>query len=392
VAAPQPELDTLVGELEADLDEVVAVTITALREQVPGYGPDDGLSDADITQVLRTYLLQVLAALRGQAGPSFASTDEVMERRAESGISLPQMLHSYRVGILALWRALAARAGASPQAADALIAATPTIFEMLDRFSLRAHEIHTRLAVRTARRHEQIRIAWLDAVLEGVPAAGAPFWDAAAHLGIPREGTFVVIEFGPHGDDPPDLEGPLRARSSVRDVWVRVGPTTQLGLILLTGPRADLDALLKPIATPLGPRVGASAPLQSIEEIGRCVAQARIAHSATTAESPYVRYDHQPLSVLLASAPTAAASLIAQTLSPILGLPDQRRDALLEAVSTWLACGQSVNATATALHVHRNTVNYRLQRFQEIAGGSLANPVWVAQVLLALEARRQERI
>jgi hypothetical protein len=124
---------------------VITATIAALREHVPGHGPDDGLSDADITGVLQTYLMQVLAALRGQSGPSLAATDEVMERRAESGISLPQMLHSYRVGILTLWSGLAARAQESPQAADALISAAPTIFEMLDRFSLRANEIHTRL-------------------------------------------------------------------------------------------------------------------------------------------------------------------------------------------------------------------------------------------------------
>jgi hypothetical protein len=120
------------------------------------------------------------------------------------------------------------------------------IFEMLDRFSLRANEIHTRLAVRIARRHEQIRVAWLDSVLGVEPAGGAPFWEAAAHLGIPRQGTFLLIEAGPHGEDPLDLEGPLRARSGVRDVWVRVGPSTQLGLVLFTGARADLDATLEP--------------------------------------------------------------------------------------------------------------------------------------------------
>src|ERR1700761_3758428 len=266
----------------------MVATIAALREQVPGYGPGEGLSDADISEVLRTYLMQVLAALRGRSGPSFGSTDEVMQRRAESGISLPQMLHSYRVGILHLWSALAARAQESSEAADALISATPTIFEMLDRFSLRANEIHTRLAVRTARRHEQIRVAWLDAVLEVEPAIGAPFWEAAAHLRIPRQGTFVVIETGPHGDDPPDLEGPLRARPSVRDVWVRVGPSAQLGLVLFTGPRADLDGALEPMAD-AHLRIGASAPVHSIEEVGRGVAQARVAHSATTVTAHYIR-------------------------------------------------------------------------------------------------------
>ena len=385
----QSAIDQLVAELEADLDSVIAAIVAALREQVPGYRLEDGLSDADIIEVLRVYLMEVISALRGEPGPSLEMTDAVMERRAEAGISLPQMLHSYRVGIQTLWSHLARRAQERPSAAETVIVMTPTIFEMLDRFSLRAHEIHTRLAVRTARRREQIRVSWLDSVLQVDPAAGAEFWEAAAHLGIPRDGTFTVIESGPHGDEPPDLEAPLRARPSVRSVWLRTGASTQVGLVSFVGTRSDVDAALAPVIDAAGLRGGASSPFSSIGEIGRAVAQARVAYLAATAQERYVRYDRRPLAVLLASAPTAADSLIDETLSAVFALPEQRRRALLDAVSSWLECGQSLSATAAALHLHRNTVTYRLQRFEEIAGGSLSDPIWVAQVLLALAAVRQ---
>jgi DNA-binding PucR family transcriptional regulator len=38
------------------------------------------------------------------------------------------------------------------------------------------------------------------------------------------------------------------------------------------------------------------------------------------------------------------------------------------------------------MHCHRNTVNYRLRRFSELTGRSLADNVWLAQVVLAIEA------
>jgi DNA-binding PucR family transcriptional regulator len=43
---------------------------------------------------------------------------------------------------------------------------------------------------------------------------------------------------------------------------------------------------------------------------------------------------------------------------------------------------------AAKLHVHRNTVHYRLRRVAELTGRSLAEPTGVAELHLALEATR----
>lgn len=100
---------------------------------------------------------------------------------------------------------------------------------------------------------------------------------------------------------------------------------------------------------------------------------------------PTIRYNRDVLPVLLASAPEAAVTAVAATLGPVLELPPERRDALIDTVRTWLSLRQSVSVTATALHCHRNTVNYRLRRFAELAAGSLADNVWLAQVVLSIE-------
>jgi len=40
------------------------------------------------------------------------------------------------------------------------------------------------------------------------------------------------------------------------------------------------------------------------------------------------------------------------------------------------------------LHVHRNTVRYRLRRVEELTGRDLTQPIGVAELHLALEAAR----
>ncbi|MDN3460675.1 helix-turn-helix domain-containing protein [Rhodococcus sp. APC 3903] len=47
--------------------------------------------------------------------------------------------------------------------------------------------------------------------------------------------------------------------------------------------------------------------------------------------------------------------------------------AILKTVDEYLETGQNVEATATKLHVHQNTVRYRIARYEKIIGGSLKN-------------------
>ena len=75
-------------------------------------------------------------------------------------------------------------------------------------------------------------------------------------------------------------------------------------------------------------------------------------------------------------------------LGPVLDLSPEDRAVILQTAHTWLATGGSSSAAADQLHVHRNTVRYRLRRIEELTGRDLARPVDASEVYVALECVR----
>jgi PucR C-terminal helix-turn-helix domain len=58
---------------------------------------------------------------------------------------------------------------------------------------------------------------------------------------------------------------------------------------------------------------------------------------------------------------------------------------LIATLRAYLACGMHVERTATQLFVHQNTVRYRIARFEELTGASLADTEVLLEVWWALE-------
>ncbi|HEV7688073.1 MAG TPA: helix-turn-helix domain-containing protein [Acidimicrobiia bacterium] len=59
---------------------------------------------------------------------------------------------------------------------------------------------------------------------------------------------------------------------------------------------------------------------------------------------------------------------------------------LLESLAAYLDADQNVNAAAEALHVHPNSLRYRLGRVEELLGRSVRNPATLADLYVALRA------
>jgi DNA-binding PucR family transcriptional regulator len=95
-----------------------------------------------------------------------------------------------------------------------------------------------------------------------------------------------------------------------------------------------------------------------------------------------------PIAVLLAGAPDAATGVAQTILGPVLALPVAECDLLIGTLRAWFAVDGATSEAVAALHVHRNTVRYRLRRLEKLTGRSLSRPTGVAELHLTLEAVR----
>jgi hypothetical protein len=102
-----------------------------------------------------------------------------------------------------------------------------------------------------------------------------------------------------------------------------------------------------------------------------------------TADRPVRAADH---TALLAGA--LAEDLIDTTatasLAPLLALPPRRRVPLLVTLLTYLQCGDNAVLTGDRLHIHEQTVRYRLRRISELTGHPAHDPARRLDLMLTL--------
>jgi DNA-binding PucR family transcriptional regulator len=75
-------------------------------------------------------------------------------------------------------------------------------------------------------------------------------------------------------------------------------------------------------------------------------------------------------------------------LAPLADLRPAQQDRLAETLLAWLRHGRGAGEVAARLHVHPQTVRYRLRQLEELFGDQLADPDIRFELEIALRARR----
>jgi DNA-binding PucR family transcriptional regulator len=96
--------------------------------------------------------------------------------------------------------------------------------------------------------------------------------------------------------------------------------------------------------------------------------------------------DHLATVVLLQD-PGMARALVTQRLSAVETLPETERERLLETLGAWLAHQRHTPRIAAELHVHPQTVRYRIGKLRELLGDAIDTPDGRFELELALRAR-----
>jgi len=344
--------------------------IATFLVEVPLYGllPREQL-EGEVLAICEDNLRTFFATLIEDRMPTdqeLAEPKASAARRAQERVPLASVLTAYHVGGRIGWAELVAEAG--PKETPELIAAGEGVQRYVQAVTA---------VVATSYLQEQQAISGEegDALRALVAAllAGEPADALAERVGrrLPTSWVVLALDLPPHADEA--TAGAVAARRKVRRVQAaldaHVGEPV-LGQLHATGGIAlvpevgqsldELCGLLREAAgTPL--RVGA-ARAESTAEVAAAGAQAReVLRLAGPDPGVYVLDD-----VLLdyqLSRPSDAQRQLAALLDALDGFPD-----LMRTLDAYLDQDLDRRRTAAVLHVHPNTLDYRIKRIVELTG------------------------
>ena len=371
------------------VDDLATDLADRIRHGEAHYRRGQAVPKDDLWQSCRNNLRHIMTQLAGDAPLEVEAARSTGRRRAEQGVPLPAILHAYRIGGRFVWDTLVAHVEDNDDAREALFRTAGDVWTIIDDYSEALIEAYRETIAEQAGHNLQVRNAVLSGLLDGTLGGGSQPWESASMLNLPHRGTFVVVaaETPRAGDEAlPGAESVLR-RYGVASTW-RLETERQVGVISLTGPH-ELATVCRHVAPLARGRVGMSEPYPNLDQSAAALRQAWVACAAATPGTcELVRYGEQPIAVLLASVPELCRNIAHAVLGPVLALPEADRDALLDTMRAWFAADGSASGAAARLHMHRNTVHYRLRRVESLTGRSFAAPTSVGQLHVALESIR----
>jgi PucR C-terminal helix-turn-helix domain len=366
-----PELaETLRPALPALADEVIA----AVEEAVPEYR--DGVAEnvrLGVRQALDGFVELVLTGSDASL-PERQIYVEFGRGEYRVGRSLDALLTAYRAGAQVAWRGLAEagdRAGLEPRALYTLAEA---VFAFIDEISAASAEGFAREQTLAAGEEQARRRRLVDLLLRDPPASRESTDAAARDAGWSPPSAIAVIAFV--SERPERIAARLPAGSLVGEhegtpVAIVADPEGP-------GRRAAVERALGDAPAGLG---------TTVEPVDAPLSARRALVTVDLANEGLVAADERLVDLLLRGDLRLSADLVARRLAPFDELRAGQRERLLETLGAWLDAHGEVRPAAEALHVHVQTVRYRLGQLREILGDALDDPDSRLELALALRAR-----
>ena len=389
VVADQPWKDlppevarVLRPELPALADEIIA----ALSEGVLDYRrPLEGPFGRGLRVGVQEALSQFMVIIEGggDASPAGARELYVNLGRGEmlAGRTLDALLAAYRLGARVAWRRLAAAGAAGGLSPDTLYLLAESIFVYIDELSAESVEGYAQEQSVAAGESQRRRRDLVRLLVQDPPAD--PTAIAAAATEVRWELPNALAALALDGEDPDRLAGRL-------GVGTIAAPVSGLSCALVPDPdapgrRADLERRLAGLQAVLGPTV---AWTEAAESFRRAAAAARLLGDGVLTGPTLIAASDHAVALLVHSERALVADLAAKRLAPLSGLPAGARTRLSDTLRAWLDHQGRIAPIAQVLHVHPQTVRYRLGRLRELFGEALDDPEVRFELELALRASR----
>ena len=386
---------SLAGALRPALPELTDAIIAAIGREVPAYAlPLEGRFGRALRVGVRTALARFVDRIEDPSGEDAEARALYVELgRAEfrGGRSLDALLSAYRLGARMAWERFVAAGEAAGHEPATLYRLASAIFSYIDGISADSVEGYAQERA-AAEGERQRRRRALARLLARDDVSAQEVHDLARVAGWPRPATLAALVVGgvPDGNgnggaEPPDGDR-LASRLGGEAIAAVEGPATMAWVPDPEAPgrRAQLEAALEGAPAALGPAVALARAPHSL-------ARARTAHTllleGRLGDGPLVVADDHLAELLLHGGDTTlAADLAARVLAPLGDLRPKAAARLRETLAAWLDHPGQVQAVAERLHVHPQTVRYRLAQLRELFGERLDDPDARFELALALRS------
>ena len=301
-----------------------------------------------------------------------------------AGRSLDALLSAYRIGARLAWERFLAAGEAAGHEPRTLYLLASAIFDYIDGISAESVEGFTeeRAAAEGERQRRRRALARL---LARDDVSAEEVHDLARLADWTRPDVIAALVVGDPTGEEPDADR-LASRLGGDVIAAAEGP---LAIAWVPDPQApgrrgQLESALDDLPAALGPAVALGrAPLS--------LARARAAHAlvldgVVDAGSLVVADDHLPALLLHGGDRSLAADLAAGALAPFDELRPGPRGRLRATLRAWLDYPGQVTRVAGELHVHPQTVRYRVAQLRELFGDRLEDPDARFELALALRA------
>jgi Purine catabolism regulatory protein-like family/PucR C-terminal helix-turn-helix domain/GGDEF-like domain len=390
---PFREIVTFVERSLSNGDEHMFRRLTALQrylvDALSGPEPERALVDR-----LAGFLDAGVMLLGADGEPELvAGKPPVAELRSE--------IRAHPVGLLELdaggWHAVAAPVAARAGEADRwLVLASPRP-GVIAKLAKPAAEATAPLLAAMSRLGEvardqelAVKAALLQEALEPArPRDLQPLAARAAAFGVDfaSPARLVVVRRGPRSarGEPGGLRGELVAACEQARIPHLVLERDGALTALVQGADSELAPALALLAEEPETAIGVGRAVGAIADTHHSLrdAELAVAHAGGSGASSVVRFEDFDLGTFMVSeiAPERLGPKVEQILGVLRANPP-----LHEAISAYFEHDLDIAATAVSLHMHRNSLRYRLARLEQLLGRSLKQPATIAALYVALAA------
>jgi hypothetical protein len=374
-------MDKLLAQIvqRVDTEQVARRMVESFKDEIEAYrdlpAPVVAGQIVEISRHNMELFFRTLSEERPVSDEELHPFQESARSRATEGLPLEDLLAAYRLGGRLGWQALVD--AATPEEQTALLPSVARLMEYVDRVSDAVTATY-----HDERRHlesdEDRRIhALFDALLAG--ATLDPDLRRLAEV----IGLELVDRYRPFAVQV--ANGPPHAHSQL------VTALRQQGRLAIVDGRqvngiAPAEAEPPPVASEAVVAVGEPARPGTL---GAALDDARLLLELARrqgASGVVTVREHLP-ELLLARSPELGAALERRALGPLEEYAERRSADLLETLRVFMQTDLDRRAAAEQLHVHPNTLDYRLRRVEELTGLAVSRPDDLALIALALKQR-----